>query len=546
MLRLCPKLSYAGLTVILSNPSRFDTLNLLSSTGGHLFNNFCLRPEFNSMQCDIRVSEDKSPFLPNTKCIMLLGERALYDWIPESRNNALNEVRGSVFKINSIPAIPSFYPQDAADVKGHEQALNKLDAKYAPDDDDYEKEDSEDYDSVKRLGRTKRSNYGFWLRADTRKAKQILSGNGFATEKKPVYKTHVSSEEIIQQLTRSKGGFLYLDIETDYELNIQCFSFTFDGAVIYNVPVLDHNYAPASGQLPYIFRALAIAIRDNTTVAHNGACFDFFVLAIKYGIAVRRCYDTMIAQHRCFPDIEKSLGHCVSLWTWEKFHKDEDSEGYMTREQMYKRMAYCGKDVYTMYLIHQEITKYAKTIPGLTDSINTAQSHIVPYLITTIQGIQYDMVKLVALQKENDRLMMQYIRVINILIGEGGLAEIKKEVKGKAKSFAGSNTQCVEYFHNILGYPVVYRSPKTGKPGLGKKNMYKLALKHNNPVITFVLLYRTVAKEYSTLKFLPWRDDNNKIIDHKTYNPLAALMTATTIPTLDTSSCKKTIELVVQ
>ncbi len=524
MLRNKPRLTYSGLTIILSNPSRFDTQykNLLSSGAGALMNNFCLRPEFNSMQCDIRVSEDKSVFLEGTKCILLLGERSLIDWLPECINKTLNECRGGLYYIQGIPTIPSFYPQDAADIRSHEQQFNPLDKEYAPDDNEYENE-TEDSDSEKKLGRTRRSNYAFWLRSDVRKAKYIIQTGLPKTIYQPQYRTYPSGSEVQEILTTTKDRYLYLDLETDYEeQNIQCFSFSFDGQTVYNVPVLTHEYKPAYSSLPFIFRALAIAIRDNTVVCHNGAIFDFLVLTSKYNIPIYRVYDTMIAMHRCFPDIEKSLGHCVSYWTWERFHKDEDSSGYHTRDQMDARLKYCGKDVYTMSLVHKAIEKYATTIPGLTASINTAMASIRPYLITTLQGIKYNQEKVKALQDENDQLMMQYLRLINLLLGQHNIDEIRTAVKGKAKSFAGSNTQCCKYFHDMLGYPVIIRSDKTGKPSLGKKCMYKLALQHpDNPIIQLVLAYRTIAKEYGTLKFIPWRGDDNKIVNFNQYQMTA-------------------------
>jgi len=531
LLRNKPRLTYSGLTIVLSNPSRFDTQfkTLLSCGAGQLFNNFCLRPEFNSIQCDIRISEDKSPFLTGTKCILLLGERSLFDWLPECINKSLNECRGGVYYIQGIPAIPSFYPQDAADYGKHEQHFNPLDKEYAPEENDYEGEEKEDSDSEKKLGRTRRSNYAFWLRADTRKAKIIISSGVPNLGVQPIYETYPEPNKIINLLSQTKGQYLYLDLETDYEeQNCQCFSFTFDGQMVYNIPVLDYKYGPAYSSLPHIFRALTIAIRDNVVVAHNGSNFDFLVITAKYNIPVYKVYDTMIAMHRCFPDVEKSLGHCVSYWTWEKFHKDEDSKGYNTREQMEARLRYCGKDVYTMFLVHQAIEKYANTITGLSDSVATAMASIRPYLISTLQGIKYNQEKVKTFQEENDQLMMQYLRLINILLGEHNIAEIRSAVKGKAKAFAGSNTQCCKYFHDMLGYPVIICSDKTGKPSLGKKCMYKLALQHpDNPVIQLVLAYRTIAKEYGTLKFVPWRGDDRKIINPNTWNPdLAASMPA--------------------
>lgn len=524
MHRKKPILPYKGLTVVMSNPSRFDKLALLSANGGHLFNDHCLRPEFNTMQVDVRVKEDMSPLLPDTKCILLLGEAALHTWIPESRNNSLNEVRGSVYYYNGIPAIASYLPQDAADKRNLEAEHNPLASDFTANDDydnEEENEDkAEDAYAVKKHGKTKRANYAFWLQRDVKRCKHILQhGVIQSSNQNPTYHTFPKPEEVVNVLSTTKDAYLYFDMETDREeQNLQCFSFSFDGRNIYNVPVLDYNYRYSFAGTSSILRALVIAIKNNTIVSHNGANFDFFVLGYKYRIPVYRCYDTMIAHHRCWPDIEKSLGHAVSHLTWEHFHKDEDSEGYYNQQQMTDRMKYCGKDVYTMYLVHQAIEAYAKTIPGLSHSISTAMDCIVPYLTATMQGLRYNQKKLQAIKDENDKLMMEYLRIITILIGKQGMEMVRSCVKAKAGAFPGSNKQCCEYFHKLLGYPVVNYSDKTREPSLGKKNLYKLALKHpDNPVIPFTLLYRQVQKEFGTLKFVPFRDDNNKIINYRHY-----------------------------
>src|ERR1700722_4460995 len=521
IMRSKPKFSYCGLSIVLSNPSRFDKLRLLSANGGQMFDNFCLRPEINSLMCDVRLAEDNSPFLPDTKCILLLGQRAMEKYLPETFGSQLSNIRGGLYEYKGIPTICSFLPQDAADYKNYEASLNPLSSDYTPDS-EISDGDEEDEGDVKAFGRTKRSNYAFWLRADVRKCKSMLSGRMESLQHIPNYKVYPSSEEAIDTLTNTKNEFLYFDIESDREeQNLQCFSFAFGDkelklwSPIYAVPILDWNYKVAYLSFHLILRALSIAIRDNITVAHNGSNFDFFVLSHKYKIPIARTYDTMIAMHRCFPDIEKSLGHCVSYWTNEKFHKDEDLVAYRTHNQMMDRLKYNMKDVYTMYLVHQAITKYARTIPGLEDSIRDAMRCINPYLTSTLQGIKVDEKKEELMVNENDRLMFQYNRMIELLIGEEGMKNCRAEIKGKAKLIAGSNTQCCEYFHELMNYPVVARSSKTQKPSLGKKALYKLALKHENPVITLICAYRATQKETSRLRFIPWintsNEDTNKI-----------------------------------
>lgn len=176
MLRSKPIMKYNGLTIVLSNPSRFDRLRLLSSTGGLLLDNHCLRPEYNSMQCDVRLKDEPSPFLEGTKCLLLLGNEAMWKYLPETKLNTINEIRGGLYKYKDIPTICSYLPQDAADIKDHESSNNPLAANYSPDD-SVSSDDDGDEGDVKTLGKTKRSNYAFWLRADVRKCKKILGGN---------------------------------------------------------------------------------------------------------------------------------------------------------------------------------------------------------------------------------------------------------------------------------------------------------------------------------------------------------------------------------
>lgn len=508
MLRNKPTFTYNGLTVVLSNPSRFDNANLLSATGGRLFIERCLAPEYNRFQCDIRVKEDKSPLLKGTRCILLLGEPAAKDWLGEQmKDNTLNEVRGSVFYYDGVPVICSYFPQDAADIKNYEAELNKNAVASIDDDDD----DDEYSDEKSRHNKTKRKNFAFWLIKDVEKCKYILRNNGIPARLfEPNYVLYPSLNLVMELLTKTKNKFFYLDLETDYDTQLQCFSFNFGvDSPIYCVPFLDHTYKLYYESSAKLLQALAVCMRDNTCVAHNGSGFDFIVLPWRYGIPLgRSLYDTMIASHRCFPEVEKSLGHCTSLWTWESFHKDEGDSGYFTPEQVTRKLRYCGKDVYTMVLIHDAISKHAKRIPGLQASIDQAMASLRPYIITSLQGIRYEQSLVDESFNENDRLMMQYIRMAKLLIGKVHYEIIQGKSK---KPLLNSNAQCVKYFHELLGYPVVARGKEkkdgTRGPSLAKKAMYKLKLKHDNPVIDLCLAYRELAKESGSLKFTPLKND---------------------------------------
>lgn len=494
-MRTPPSLRYNGLTLVLSNPSRFDTKRLLSANAGVYVNNECLQPETNVSQCDIRTADCADPYLPSTRVVMPLGDVAMQQLL--SLQNSIGEVRGSVYQRDFV-YISSFFPQDAVDFKDWESDHNPLRVESEWDD------ENGDYESDKRHhGVTSRSNYGFWLRADIKKALRILKDG---TVKPPYvqanYHIQPSYSEISQFLRDTKSTDLFFDIETDLDLHITCFAISSPDSSVFVVPLLDWNYTQPY-PTPRLLRDLAIAVRDNRLVAHNGHAFDFIVLPYKYGIPLGdNLYDTLLAHHRCFPVTEKSLGHCTSFWTDEPFHKDESNFAYNTPAVCQQLWQYCGKDVHTMRLIKRGIDEFATRIPGLSSSITQAMAAIKPYITMTLQGFHIRDEMRAKVMKENDRLMTHYLRWAPMLVGNGAAPYIKGASK---KGMLGSSDQAVRYFHDLLNYPVVQRSKKTGEPSLAKKAMYKLKLKHNNPVIDLCLKYRAVSHESGMLKFPLWK-----------------------------------------
>lgn len=220
-LRHKPKFDYSGLTIIMSQPSRHDKNKLIDGVAGYFFNNECLSPQINRFQCDIRLISDTSPLYPGTKVILLLGQKAFYEFTKISLT--LSEARGSPYIINNIVCIPSFAPQDAIDPRDFESKFNKE----ASEEEDFDSE-GEDYVSEKGRNKTSRSNYRFWLKQDTKKAIKILENNGIIPEPEiqPEYIIAPTSDEIIEILSTTKNKNLYIDIETDiYSLDMRCFSF---------------------------------------------------------------------------------------------------------------------------------------------------------------------------------------------------------------------------------------------------------------------------------------------------------------------------------
>ncbi len=521
-----PTLDYLGLTIVVSQASRFDVKGLLGGNSGTWFAGECLRPEMNQRQCHILDVESWNyvgcRYLKDTHCVLCLGARAQAEVMGVT--TTLGEQRGSPLWRNGIAHLSSFLYQDAFDLQDYETRLNPLlngelldDA--TKDSDDSEK-DTNAASEKSRHGRTSRNNFRFWLLRDTKKAVRIAKEGGkLRLPDEPTYNIYASSQEIINILTSYKDTELHLDIETDSELNITCFGFTFGNQLtsIYVVPCIRYNYALAYDNLGSIFRALCRAMSANTTVAYNGSGFDFLVFPFKYRLPFGHCLaDPMVMHHRCFPEVEKSLGHSISNFTDLPYHKDEGVFEPQNESQERSLWEYNGKDVFSMREVYYAILEYAKGVPGLEASIAQANASIRPYVIAMLQGMRYRKDIIEDTLRENDRRMNHLLRILEAAVGK----DILKEVRGAGKSaMPSSSTQCVKYFHNICGYPVVgygKASKKDGrrKPSLNEKNFYKLAIKIGdiNPVVDVVLAYRSLAKESSMLKFREWPGLKNETI----------------------------------
>ncbi len=496
-MRHLPNNDYIGLTVVLSNPSRFDKDKLISAKAGWFFDEECLAVEkVNRAQLDIRTADTRQfGILPETKTILLLGQRALHEWTNGYKDYNISEQRGcrldAVKEYGSdVNVLCSFNPQDCMDMQDWEGRYNEQ-AQYEQEDNEEEEEES----SGKRKGVTARSNYRFWFSRDVRKSihlcgKEVIYERGYETS----FRLYPSPDEIVNKLLETTNSEITIDIETDPDLNVLCLGIGFGVSDIWVVPFINYNYKPCYTfqWIGRIIRALVIAFRKNKIVGHN-LMFDLFVLAYKYGIPwPKDVYDTMVGHQRSFVEIEKSLGHCMSHMLFMPYHKDEGIYSPRTESQQRQLWTYNGFDILGTLLLKRALIFRATQHPGLLESMEQGNRHIHSKLIQTLHGIRFDPIRRERIWKENDRLMTHYLRAIKILTG--GIDVLPTSPK-----------QCVRYFHDLLGYKVVGRTNK-GSPSLGEANFYKLRLANENPVIDFALAFRRLSKESGSMKFKAWKE----------------------------------------
>lgn len=459
-MRTPPQISYNGITIILDKPSRFDKDVLLSGLAGQWFEEECLAP--NKLDnCDIRDLSEEYALLPNTKLAILLGKNC----------NTSNSPPGYPMIYKGVAAVNAFAPQDCVDFRNIESEDEES------DDDKYsEKETKDEYP-------TRRVNYRFWTKWFTRK----LLYAKYIKEPNPTIVPYPRLQDVCNILDRTSNQNLYLDIETSRQhRSITCIGFSTDETFpnIYVVPVYRYDSTPAYSDFYKFHRALSLASQRNQFVIHN-AGFDLVVLNFFYHILLpKQVYDTMLAQHRCFPEAEKSLSHCIAAWTWQPYHKNVSTEVY-SRAGEEKMWEYNGRDVFNLRLIKAAQEYYAEQIHGLSNSIDQANRSLLPYIEMERIGLRLNQLKLSQTARKLELHISQLSRIISILIGDSNFN-------------ARSPVQCAKFFHDRLNYPVVKKGD-TGKPKMGRKQLYQLLLKHKNPVIPFIIKYRELCKDLSML-----------------------------------------------
>lgn len=467
-MRTPPSIKYSGLTIILDAPSRFDTEHLLSSPAGPWIEEITSLP---TSSMDLRTYDCNDNFLPETKWIAIAGNKGANQYLRTS-----NDPPGYPHDFLNAKVTTIFDPQDCCDFKSMLGDDNEAEERFT------------ERDSKERIP-TRRKNYRFWTAWHLRK---LLSS---ATVSEPAINPicYPSIAAVERILLATRGEDVYLDIETSRVhqcLTVIGFSTSSIWPQIYVVPVylLNGDLAYPRSLFARFWRALSIAMVNNEMVIHN-ASFDLLVLAAWYGFPLPSIqggsvYDTMVANHRCFPEIEKSLAHVISQWTNQPYHKDTSTEIY-NREQENKLWIYNAHDVYTLKLIKDAQLKWASSVAGLSDSIAQANKSIIPYIANSLTGLPLDLEALtntgndLATQKEACQ------RIASILVGH--------------PFNPGSSQQCAKFFHDTLNYPVTRRTDK-GAPAMDSKALYQLLLKYDNPLLPVIIKYRSAAKALSMLE----------------------------------------------
>lgn len=490
-----PRLKYNGLTIMLSHAGRFDKRQLIDGYYGKEIESALISAGTTRYACDIRTMGCREPILPTTRVVLCCGAATLPRYFNEPLTGKLDNLRGSPFKRDEVVWIPTYHTTDAYDRQEYESRLNTgllSQAQTASVAGEHESdEDTTETDEVsKAKGRTSRANYGFWLRADIQKAVRIAKFGPSASTLRPII-LRQGLEDLLRSLDDlgQDAARLYFDIETlPGSDQISCFAIGASATRITSVSLINFR-----GEITYgrdgtrsILRHLAKLLSTHEFVIHNSQ-FDLFILGWKYKLPPSmRIADTMLMHARNYIGIEKSLGHCISLYTDLPYHKDEGVYDPKNYSQESALLTYNAKDVQTTALVYAGIREHGARLGTLT-SQDQANACIRAYLGCSFRGIKLDNERLCShLDALTKRAEFFETKVLPRLVGFNLNPRSPKQV--------------AHYLYEMLQLP----KPKGSVSPTGKTTLYKIAIEHQIPAIKVILHLRRLSKDRGTLSFQQW------------------------------------------
>jgi len=361
----------------------------------------------------------------------------------------------------------------------------------AQEDDD----DTEGEAEVKNRGKTNRANYKFWFTKDVQKAVSICKMGYHPNSCR--YNIRPNSELFISWARSVRKQNIYFDIETEPTTNqVTCFSVSTGPEEVWTIPIISYKQTLAYDHrtTAAILGGLCFLFNHNNIVIHN-AMFDLFILLWMYKIPLPpRISCTMSMWHRVQPEVEKSLGHLISAATHEIYHKDESNFRPMSAAQEHDQLLYNAKDVERLALIYPWILSEAEKV-GATESCRQVNESLSVYLQMTYRGLRLDTPKLCShIDGLTRRVKWFEEKVLTRLCG--------------FYLNPRSPVQVADYLYNKLGFEKPKISPGDKYNTLtGKKQLYKLLLKHDVPSLKVILALRRWSREKGQLSFRHWRED---------------------------------------
>lgn len=206
---------------------------------------------------------------------------------------------------------------------------------------------------------------------------------------------------------------------------------------------------------------------DLKKIFHN-ACYDVLWLAYYAKILTKGIYfDTMIAQHVCYPIWPKSLAFCASLYTDEVYFKDMGKSFFKLKDieirDWSKLYEYNTMDCMVTYEVYEHLNKELDEL-RLRKVFNFDMQMIEPVLFAMLHGVKIDKTVLEEIKTKNEKVISVLERLAKSCIGDVNVNSPKqlKELFYDKFGFTpiknkGRITTDTKALHKMEALPTPYR-----------------------------------------------------------------------------------------
>jgi hypothetical protein len=384
-----------------------------------------------------------------------------------TESNSFIKARGFIELRNGNEITRTFSPIDCTDIRNFEG-----------DDNEDKAEGNE-----KESSPTRRQNYSFWFKADLEK---LVTGKRRDTID---YACYIPNQDellfYLEGRLAKLPTYLYLDIETHEKSDsMQCISIACDHDPVVTIPIYDHN---GNLVIKHYNLGLLMQLVERCTVVGHNVSFDLGFLSHYHGFPLpREARDTMLVQHRIFPEAEKSMYHLITYWLNVPNHKGTVNFDCFNRQQYRELLEYNGQDVAVTRKLHQVQHFFLFANPQYIASAAQANAMIIPYLTATLTGFQINRGNQILQRAKLKKEIANAERYLNCLVGY--------------PINSGSSKQVIEYLEKMQ-YPILSKT-QTGATQVDAKTLYRYCIKFpENVALRVILILRDLDKTLSMLNF---------------------------------------------
>jgi DNA polymerase I-like protein with 3'-5' exonuclease and polymerase domains len=284
------------------------------------------------------------------------------------------------------------------------------------------------------------------------------------------------------QLRAEKGRLrLACDIETRAR-HIACFGLAWSNCDSICIPFMDVHQHPGywsiDEEAAIILRLHALTTHPNVEVVGQNWMYDMQYIARHWGFCPWPYFDTMLAQHTCFPGMPKSLGfiaslHCEYYVYWKEEGKQWDPR-YVDEEQLWVyNCKDCVNTFEASYSLESAIHAY-----HLEEPFKFQMKMVKNVMITMLRGVKVDMQRRKEISTYLLEAMLARQQYLNFILDMDFNPRSAPQMK--------------KLFYNVFGVkPTLHK--KTKKPTLNKNALGDLRKKADAilyPVIDAIIEFR--------------------------------------------------------